>query len=89
MKLRESYVLTKEERREFLSLPKNNPFSAPEAWNFWDKVARRLSVDVFSILTDETSMGYVRFTALPLGHDKQWCYPYTLKCTTDPKTVEY
>jgi hypothetical protein len=78
---RENYKLTQEERKEWSKLkPLPNV-----AFAFWEKVALRRGLDYTTFLTDFEDPTV--FSALPLGHKKHWCWPYALKCKTDPETV--
>ena len=81
--IRESYVLTTEEKDR----RRNLPARIGAAFAFWEEVARARNLDYRTIMTDMESMGYVRFTGLPLGHGMHWCWPRPLKCRTDPSTV--
>jgi hypothetical protein len=46
---------------------------------FWAKVANARSVDRKTIISEG-----IKFSALPLGHDKHWCWPIPLKCKKKP-----
>ena len=80
---RESFTLTPEEVFEFRRL---RPLP-DEAFEFWRLVAHKRGLDYKTIIgTDTDFTGHVTFTAMSLGHGKQWCWPAPLKCMSPPRT---
>ena len=78
--MRKSYHLTPEERRKFKRLKPVEDV----AYEFWQEVAWARGLDYETILT--TLNDPCRFSALPLGHGKDWCWPIALKCPCPPET---
>lgn len=75
--MRNTYTMTGVEVARFNRL---RPFPG-EALSFWAKVAVDRGVDSKSMIT----AGHQgTFTALPVNHGDQWCFPFTLKCTKKP-----
>jgi hypothetical protein len=72
--MRESFKLTSPERDRFNDLRSDQG----EAFKFWKAIAAAHNLDYKSIISDER--GSFTFTALPLDHDKHWCWPMELKC---------
>lgn len=79
--MRNSFNLTLSERNRFNDLRPEQG----EAFKFWKAVASIRQLDHKSIISDER--GGFTFTALPLGHDKHWCWPVELKCKRPPVSV--
>ena len=75
------FKLTNDERYRFRRL-KSTPTSS-NAFPFWEEVAKARGFDPKSIMWTDGEL-----SALPLGHNKWWCYPVPLKCKVDPATVE-
>lgn len=50
-----------------------------EALAFWEQVAKVRNLDPKSIVSNGQN-----FTALPVGHGKQFCFPVPLKCKKKP-----
>lgn len=50
-----------------------------EAHTFWKAIAKLNELDPVSIISNAPS-----FSGLPLGHQKQWCFPILLKCVKRP-----
>lgn len=75
--MRRKYQLEPVEQRQFSKL---RPLQG-EAFAFWGKVARARGLDPRTLITDGRNG---EFTALPLGHDKHWCYPFALRCSKKP-----
>jgi hypothetical protein len=73
--LRNSYSLTDKETKKFSALPQEEG----HAWEFWATVARQRGLDPYSIIGDAEGDG-TRFSAMPYGHGKDWCWPMPLKC---------
>lgn len=72
---RKVYELTPQEALELKHLR-----DAPcVAFEFWRKVAARLDVDPETILAHPCG-DRSKFTALPFGHGKWWCWPSPLEC---------
>jgi hypothetical protein len=82
---RESFLSTPEEYKEYRHLKDEEGV----AFEFWGRVALSRGLDYQTIIFEDETVGYFRFTALPLGHNKDWCWPMPLKCITDPSLVEY
>ena len=79
--MRRAFVLTAHEQDQL-----NRLRSAPgEAFEFWKAIAAKLGVDYRTVIgTDEQN-----FSALPVGHGKHWCFPYSLACKSRrPQVVE-
>lgn len=74
---RQTFQLTDLEKKQFVKL-RREPFPG-EAWRFWKAVAARRELDPASLITRGDY-----FTALPLGHNKAWCFPIPLKCVNKP-----
>ncbi len=70
---RKDYKLTDHELDNFNRLRPNQG----EAVDFWTVVALVRGLDYKSIIGNVVD--HRSFTALPLGHDKHWCYPYPKK----------
>lgn len=67
--------LTKEEREELARIYGDEG----AAFRFWCKVAAARKLDPATIIaTDE------QFTALPLNHNKHWCWPMPRRCANPP-----
>ena len=58
---------------------------ADAAWEFWRSLGRRYGFDYRTVMSSRVD-GYAsrKFTALPLGHTKHWCWPMELKCKNKP-----
>ena len=79
---REKFKLNDEEIREFKALYPDHKV----AFEFWKAVAERRGIDYKSIIgIISTNNINTSFTALPLGHGMDWCYPSPLKCSFVPK----
>lgn len=76
--MRQTFQLNEIEKKQFARL-RREPFPGV-AWRFWRSVADRRGVDSKSLI----SRGEY-FTALPIGHNKAWCFPIPLKCSKRPK----
>jgi hypothetical protein len=77
--MRKSFILTEIEYSAFKRL---RPIQG-EAISFWHRVARRRELDPGSIISNGET-----FTALPMDHGKQWCFPIVLKCKKKPSYAE-
>ena len=77
--MRNTYELTPAEFGQFRWL-EPEPGVAIE---FWAKVAKARGLDYTTIVSDGKT-----FTAMPLGHGKQFCWPLKLKCSKRPKYDE-
>lgn len=75
---RETYELTAEE----VSQLENLRGWPGVAFDFWRKVATRLGVDPKTIIHDFIDRR--KFTGLPAGHGKWWCFPIPLECLKRP-----
>lgn len=73
--MRQTYKLNDIEYKQFRRL---KPFQH-EAVNFWKKVAHVRGLDPATVISQAPS-----FTALPLGHNRHWCFPVPLKCKKRP-----
>lgn len=71
---RRTYDLTPEEAARLDRLH----YREGHAFGFWKDVAAIRGLDYRTILAD--GMVRYRFTALPLGWDRAWCYPHPIKC---------
>lgn len=69
--MRQAFELTHIELTQFNRL---RPIQG-EALAFWARVARRRELDPESVISDG-----LKFTALPVGHGKHWCWPLALQC---------
>lgn len=78
---RNRFNLTAQEISEFSAL---RPEPA-RIWAFWHNAAEGRGLDPATILCDENFPH--TFTALPINHDKPWCWPWTLKLNRKPSTV--
>ena len=81
--MREQYHLTPVELNRFYRI---RPFQN-EALGFWSWVARSRGLDPKTVISESTGQ-QVRFTALPIGHGKSWCFPLPLKCKKKPVYAE-
>ena len=73
------FKLTNDERYRFRRLK-----ALPGvAFAFWEEVAKARNFDPASIMWTDWEL-----SALPINHNKWWCYPVPLKCKVDPSTVE-
>jgi len=54
------------------------------AFDFWRRLCAKLGLDSKTVITYPN----YRFSALPLGHDKHWCWPHALGCKTAPEKEE-
>lgn len=81
---RKTYNLTTQEMRDLFQIRTGQ--NAEKVWDFWREIAESRGLDYQSIIGSETVQG--AFTALPLGHNKHWCYPIPLKCIRQPRTVD-
>ena len=75
MTIRNEFTLTSFEQRWFDRLP---PIEGA-AVVFWKKAAFDRGLDPASVISN----GY-KFTALPEGHGKHWCFPSPLQCKRKP-----
>lgn len=75
--MRNTYTMTEIEVTKFNRL---RPFPG-EAFTFWKRVAVDRGVDPGSMITEGHK---AKFSALPLNHGKQWCFPFALKCVKKP-----
>lgn len=69
--MRKAFELTHIELAQFHRL---RPIQG-EALAFWGRVAKRRELDPKSMITDG-----LKFTALPVGHKLNWCFPSALYC---------
>lgn len=81
--MRQKHILTKEEYTKLKKLPYGEP---DHGHDFWATVALSRGLDPETVIGDFEEIEY--FTALPLGHGKHWCYPYSLKCKRSPKSIK-
>lgn len=77
--MRKTFELNEIERAAFKRL---RPIQ-DEAVSFWNRAAIRRRLDPESVISSSNT-----FSALPLGHDKHWCWPLHLKCRKKPASVE-
>lgn len=70
MTSRQALVLTPEEQARFDKLRPE----MGEAYRFWRHVAHSRGLDYQTIIGDD-----FRFSALPYGHTKHWCWPSQLR----------
>jgi hypothetical protein len=75
---RKTYELTPQEASELRSLRE----VPGEAFKFWKRVAERCVVDPSTIIGITNNRS--KFTALPFGHGKWWCWPSALECAHKP-----
>lgn len=73
---RQHFNLTAPERERFDML---RPIPG-DAFAFWRQVAQARGLDPGSIIGIPNGT----FTALPLGHNKHWCFPFPLVCRNRP-----
>jgi hypothetical protein len=80
--VRKIFELTSEEIGQWKRLPSSfNQADGSAALKFWAQVADSRGLDPKSLLgTDRAS----KFSGLPKGHSKHWCYPVSLKCSKPP-----
>ena len=77
--MREHHTLTAEEERAFRRLPPE-----PEvAIEFWGGVAHRRGLDYTTLITVAP-----KFSGMPYGHNRPWCWPMKLKCKRRVKYTE-
>ena len=85
--MRNKYELTDEELAELKALRDDytDEERGLDAWGFWFKVCKTRGLDSATAIA-----GHVRgqFSALPLGHNRHWCYPSPLKCAKAPELFE-
>ena len=79
---RQTYELTKEEQTELDRLSSLRFSTGEPIWKFWKGVARDRNLDYRTILG--LFFERYKFSALPLNHNKDWCYPFPLKCIRTP-----
>ena len=80
MTKRQTYDLTPEEVTRLEKL--RHELREGHAFSFWKGVASARGLDYTTILA-AWERGFVqrhRFTALPMGWKRAWCYPEPLKC---------
>jgi hypothetical protein len=77
--MREHHSLTAQEMGQFKWL-KPEP---GEAIEFWGGVAHRRGLDYTTLITEAP-----KFSGLPYGHGKDWCFPIRLKCKKRVKFTE-
>lgn len=53
--------------------------SPTHIWDFWNSIAFVLALDPKSIIGEGG-----KFSGLPVGHGKQWCYPHALQARHRP-----
>lgn len=58
---------------------------AKEARDWWGQVAHLNGIDPGSII--HSSIDSTKFTALPIGHGKHWCWPSPLQMIVRPEQV--
>ena len=75
LSMRQKFELTHQELLDFQRL---RPILGAAA-AFWGKVAASRGLDPKSIISDAP-----KYTGLPKGHGKQWCFPAPLKCPKPP-----
>lgn len=71
---RQTFELLEADKRK-LSLY-GNP---KDIWDFWGSIAFAMGLDPKTIIAEAG-----KFSGLPLGHGKQWCYPQALQARTKP-----
>lgn len=64
------------------------------AWQFWEDVAKERGLDFQSLVVEMKYLGkgetaIESITALPLGHGKDWCYPFDIKSKHDGLEIYY
>jgi hypothetical protein len=58
-----------------------------DAFAFWREAAANRGIDYRTIIS-KPDRSY-EFTALPMGHNRHWCHPMSLKCrNAPPKFIE-
>lgn len=72
--IRKSYALTEVELKKLKSLPEEEGV----AWEFWGDVAHSRGLDHKTVIGHSYDRSI--FTAMPYGHNKDWCFPLPLKC---------
>jgi hypothetical protein len=77
--MRQTFELSVVEKRQFARL---KPVQG-EALAFWGHAAYIRGMDPDTVLSDGG-----KFSALPMGHNKWWCYPSKLKCSKPPIYIE-
>lgn len=77
---RKTYELTIEECEDLERLRRDVP---GVAFTFWRKAAARRDLDYKTILGHAGGIRS-KFTALPMGHGKHWCWPIPLACKRKP-----
>lgn len=82
---RRTYELLPEEAFVFRHLRSHDG----AAWTFWRQVAKRLGIDVGTILAVPSGDRTIMFSALPTGHGKHWCWPSPLICPKPRNTPPY
>ena len=73
--MRKTYELLPNEYAQFKRL---QPIPG-EAVSFWKRMAWIRKLDPETVISSST-----KFTALPLGHGKHWCFPVPLLCKYQP-----
>jgi hypothetical protein len=73
--LRKSYYLNAKEQADFHKLKPEEG----EAVRFWGFVAHNRGLDPDTVIGDVDDP-YI-FTAMPYGHGKHWCFPFSLGLT--------
>lgn len=76
---RKTYDLTAEETAEFRRL---RDFPGV-GLAFWRRVAATRGLDPETVIT--VGREPLKFTALPVGHGKWWCWPSALECRHKPQ----
>jgi hypothetical protein len=80
--MRKTYTLSPSELVRFNRLRPEQG----EGWTFWQEMGDKLGFDYATVMTTNPA-NRGTFTALPKGHEKDWCFPSALKCKNDPPPV--
>ena len=84
--VRQSFVLTEDEEMTFGRLCARSRFhDAADIWRFWRGLAFARGLDPVTVIGNDNDPA--RFTALPLGHGKHWCWPAALQVKKPPELV--
>lgn len=72
---RRKFVLSSREQSAFEWL---RPLPG-EAWKFWETACQARGLDYQTCIAVEPFSGG-SYSALPIDHDKHWCWPFPLEC---------
>lgn len=77
---RQYFALNSDEIVALRAIQATSPLSGKLARDWWRAKAQAAGMDPGSVIA-----GQWKWSGLPVGHGKHWCYPVSLACATRPE----